>query len=318
MDYYENFPKFYENEFIRSITNNPKWTISGRTSTDQTKPGKIPLDMYALTYQHVVKGASTWAEPFLITLPELLKLYPNAANHAYHLDSYEDKVTILDIEPTCPQELKDKFLTMPYIYGEVSMSGKGYHLVFPLPEKIYYKYPVAAKKKRWIGKDNHYEFHFFHYVTFTRNMLPPSSSETPFEPFFEEMAAKQKEPAPPIPIVTLDTDDIPGANIIISSGCGVKIKKPEDYPSMSQYECGCASRIYRQLLPIIRMNEKQRNITYSFEERTAMVYTVLKKVVPYREKHDTQRHKMPWLLYLTSDMIARIDKEREQQQNESN
>lgn len=320
MEYYKNFPDFYENEFIKSIAGNTKWTVSGRTVPDPSIPPKIPIDMYSLMYEAKIKGAPHWSYPYLITLSELLQVLPHAANHTYYLESPVDKTVVLDIEPTCPKELTEEFLKMPYIYGEVSMSGKGYHLVFDLPEKIFNSYPIARKKKRWIGEKNQYEVHFAHYITFTRRMLPPSPNLIPFEPFFETLAAEQKETIQAkIPTVTIDPKTVPRYIALSNALKGVKLnKKPADYASMSQYECGYAARLLYVMEPTIEDMEKKYDHKYTVEEKAAIVYEILKQKIDHRPKHDQEREHMPWLLYVATDMAARQELQKEQNAQNQN
>ena len=158
--YYENFPEFYSHPFIKEIKDNSRWTVSGLTSLDD-RTNKKPIDIWELHDIGTLHGAREHNSTCLMTLDELLDFLPNAANHAYYLEAMEDEYVILDIEPDCPQQLKNMFLDMDYVYGETSMSGKGYHLVFPLPLEID-KYPKAKTKKVWQDKTRYFELHLEH------------------------------------------------------------------------------------------------------------------------------------------------------------
>lgn len=309
MDYYKNFPNFYKNEFIQSIANKAKWTVSGKITPDAKGPAKVPIDMYSIIHEGgQIHGAKWPNEACLVTLPELITALPHAKNHAFYLEAMADKAVVLDVEQNCPEEILNKFLQMPYIYGEISMSGNGYHLVFPLPEKILYQYPVAAKRARWLENEHHYyEIHLAHYVTFTRNMLPPSPGTIQFEPFFEEFAAEQKEQITvKVNQVNIEVDTIPWSKDILQQLANTRLgKSPEDYASQSNYEYGWAGKLMRALERLLKAMEKKFDHDYTMEERAELLYHALKNKVPHRDKHDETRQKMPYLLYVTTTMLAK-------------
>ena len=180
---------FIKNPFIASISYNEKWTISTNK--------KMPVDMFQLIYKNKISGAAFKDNTTLTTLHNIHSHIPNAANFAYYLDTRIDGFVILDIEPSCPEDIRNQLLTMDWIYGEKSMSGKGIHLVFPLPDS-FYDYPDALKKTAFIHKDRIYEILLNHYVTFTAAPLPDElvtlrGTGQPFTEFFNSMASQQKE-----------------------------------------------------------------------------------------------------------------------------
>ena len=108
----------------------------------------------------------------LVDLYDVSNILPNATNATYSLNQVLDDFVVLDIEPRCPPEIRDNLLTLPYMYGELSMSGKGFHLIFQKPST---KYKEILMSKPAIREENgYYEFLLTHYVTFTGMVLKPT------------------------------------------------------------------------------------------------------------------------------------------------
>lgn len=295
--YIPDFSDFYSNEFIKQIANNERWTVS---TSD-----KLPIDMYTFKYHHAVKGALFTDSKSLVTLPELVSLIPNAANHAYYLDSLLDKFVVLDIEPKCPDDIKQKLLKTPYIYGEVSMSGKGYHLIFPLPD-CFKDYPIALKKKVMKEKHGYYEILLQHYVTFTRNLVSPAVGTEKFEPIFIDLASKQTETSRVDVNINELKPEIPNEKHLHEILCHLDYKKtPADfYDDISKYEYGFMGFLYYNLKRQLNL-DKYKNHTYTANERAWLLFTIAQDKIPYRPKHDEHRNNLPWLLYLASEIIAK-------------
>lgn len=295
---FHDFPNFYNHPFIQSIANNKRWTVCDNN--------KRPIDMFSYMYQQKITGAIFTDEKSLVSLPELCDIIPDAANNTYYMDTLIDNFVVLDIEKTCPDNIKQKLLSTPYIYGEVSLSGKGYHLIFPLPE-CFSKYPIAQKKIVMKEQHGYYEILLQHYVTFTRNMLPPSPNTTSFETIFEELASIQTETVrKDIDIQTLQPANIPFYNDILAVLSHMDYKKtPEDFCNdMSKYEYGFIGFFYRKLKNIISI-KKYKVHNYTDNERAWILYTLTKDKIRYRPKHDEFRNNLPWLLYLSGEIIAK-------------
>lgn len=303
---YKDFPEFYAHPFIQSIAGNTKWTVSDNQ--------KRPIDMKALLYDHKVYGArmdfETEASNPCVTLQRLCDILPNAANHAYFLNAIVDKFVVLDIEPKCPDKIKKKLLDTSFVYGEVSMSGKGYHLIYPLPE-ILNEYPVAQKKIVMKEEHGYYEILLNHWVTFTRNMISPKEKpKHDFTVFFEELAKLQKEVIRAnIEIDEPDTENIPKYDYLteILSHC-VYSKKPEDFHGdISKYEYGHIGFLYWNLKKLLNISYIKAAHEYTPSEKAWMLYTVAKEKIPRRDKHEEYRNNLPWLLYLAGEIIAKSD-----------
>ncbi len=308
---YKDFPEFYGNPFIKSIAADEKWTISDAT--------KRPIDMWDLVLTNPDlsrKPTGAWSNTphCLMDLASLCKYVPHAANNAYFFDYQSTGCVLLDVEPTCPDELKAVFLGMDYIYGETSMSGKGYHLVFRTPDCIA-KYPNAAVKQKLQDSQKRYEFLLYHYVTFTRNMIPPAKPGAgKIDAYFEQMCAlaKQSEKkisfdvdaARPKPV---EKQDI--AKMTLQNYAEYK-KEPKDFDGdMSRYEFGYAAYLYAALERILAApsyNSCRENFTNSI--KAWLVYDVLVERLKCREKHASTRDGLPWLLYLAQEAIAKNTK----------
>lgn len=308
----KKYKKFYEHPVIQALAHKRRWSVS----TNQ----KWPVDMVDLIYRHrsgnwiddegrKFKAAAYRDERCLVSLPDTLSVIPHPTNHAYFLTALTDGVVILDIEPACPQEIKEHFLKMPYLYAEKSMSGKGYHLIFPYPEDIIEKYPDALNKKVLKSEDNTYEILLNHYITFTRNMLPEAdeSHTMSFRDLFENLAKEQKE---------IKRDDflldsqlkpeIPHEDKILSYLLAYNMKKKlSDYSGdYSKYEFAWASQLNRKLNVILKASP-MRYQEYNKTQRAWLVYTGLQNKLEHRPKHDEYRNDLPWLLFLAQEALAK-------------
>lgn len=303
-DAYNAFPAFYGNPMIQEMSMKPKWTFS---------KDKIPMDMFAFLKLNKFEGCQTMFENSMVTLPELLAAIPNISNHAYYLDCYEDGYVCLDIEKTCPDDIKAKLLKTDYIYGETSLSGQGYHLFYPDADFIT-DYPIAADKIVLKEEHGYYEVHRCHWVTFTRHTLKKSSGEEDFYAFYEQLCKEAKESArtdfdttkqqPEIPLL----DDIEG----YMTGCldGYQ-KTPEDFNNdLSKFEFGYFGYLYIRLYRLLE-STKFQNETYDNNQRMWILYLLGKDHIPspHRKKHDEFRAGLPWFLYLSREVVAKFQTE---------
>lgn len=305
----EQFKEFYESDFVQMAKDKEKWTVS---------KDKVPVDMWGYILEHRVYGALYNDGTSLVTLDRLLKEVPSYPNNAYYLDALDDNFVVLDIEPKCPDDIKAMLLKTPYLYGEVSMSGKGYHLIFALPA-CFSEYPIAQIKKTMTEKHGYYEILLNHYVTFTRQAIPPSNGETDFEQIFRELASEQKESVARTDIdLDIDPDEIPLRDDIIQLLEKQKYKKTiEDFRDRmgngsSEFEFGYMGFLHFKLKQILNITYIKKQHAYSDGEKAWLLYEVAQHVIPYRAKHDETRYKMPWLLFLAHDVIAKhVDHKKE-------
>lgn len=313
---YKDFSDFYNNQFIQDIARNPKWTVSDKK--------KMPIDMFSFKTFGKISGALFTNELSLVTLDELNRILPNAKNNAYYLDALTDKYVVLDIEPICPDELKNELLQTPYIYGEKSMSGKGYHLVFRLPECIA-KYPDAQKKVAFKDENKYYEILMCHWVTFTRNMIPPSVCDNDnFERLFETLASQQKKSAQNRTFTEYDELSVFNEGEIIKLACMQPYgKKPSDFKKektgeadLSRYEFGYCCHLYHRIMRIINFNRIKKLHTYTTDEIIHLVYKCAVKMIPPRAKHNELRYDLPWLLFVANQSVYEIIKGETDDNNE--
>lgn len=298
------FEAFYNNPVIQRLATEKRWTISDNN--------KVPIDMTDLLESNgrSIHGALTKKEnhnPF-VDLHTLMKNIPNAANNAYSLDAKTDGVMILDIEPKCPKAMVERLLRLPALYGEFSMSGKGYHLIFPVPKEYedIYSCCVAVKEEH-----GYYEFLCNHCVTFTRNIIPaghtPGIGTGTYQDFVDvwsELASKVDLTKKDITIdVMKDEEDTEWTdyiqNILTSDAKAYK-KEPSDFnDDMSRYEHGYTGHVYFVLLNIL----KQIKFFYTKSEMIWEVFRATSELIPYRDKHDTIHDGMPWLLYQAAVIV---------------
>ena len=309
MYYYENFPNFYKHPFIQSIANRKRWTVSDND--------KAPLDVVDYKNTGRAHGALYKDSQSLVSLDELITIIPDAANHAFYLDAMIDCFVVLDIEPKCPDDIKTELLKLPYIYGEISLSGKGYHLIFPLPDCIN-EYPDAQKKVVLEGDNKYYEILMNHYCTFTRNMLPPSDPNADPEAFdnlFESLASRQKSVNEKQFDITKEKPDIPAEEKILSVLAKQKYDKTlNDFAhddgsyDNSRYEYNYILFLYRKLniiLCVTPIQKASNNHDYTDNEKAWLLYEIAKDYIKYRPKHDETRNGMPWLLFMAQKVIAK-------------
>lgn len=298
---------FYNNDFIKFIAENPKWSISD----NEKKPVSIPAlkEKIAGALIGPLPGASQYNAGDMTTLDDLLNILPNAANHAYQLNCKIDHWVCLDIEAKCPENLKKRFLSLPYLYGEHSLSGKGIHLYMPLPSnwdkyKAYHDMPKLQEKHKW------FEILLSHWVTFTRNALPIPTSKgdgtLDLSTVFTYLT-KQVRPSKHIDVNTITKKPkIPNEKLIQLYLRDYQYSKHlgDFYDDESRWEFANAIFLVRAVYDIFNSRPEFKNMHYSDNQIAFIVYEELKKRLPYRSKHDTVRQGMPWLLYTSQTALA--------------
>lgn len=298
---YRDFQDFYNHPFIQSIAPSKRWSVS-----DQNKR---PIDIVEYKNSGRIWGATTTDELSLVDLPTLCSVIPDAKNNAYYMDSLIDHFVILDIEPNCPDHLKNEFLKLNYIYGERSMSGKGYHLVFPMP-KNFHEYPAAMQKTAMQEDHKWYEILLNHWVTFTRNMIPPATGKDGIESIFEDLAKEQISTSrSDVDVMDLKPNPMPPKHdTIITLLSEQKYRKTVDdfYGDYSKYEYGHMGFLYYRIKLLLNTHTvKSTKHKYTSHEIAWLLYVVAKDAIPHRVKHDEKRDGLPWLLYLARELIAK-------------
>lgn len=304
MTTWKDFLPFYHHPLTLKIKDNEKWTVSDSN--------KRPIDIKALIRGEGPYGATSPTTECLTTLPEIIKNFPNIANHTYFIEIENDDFIVLDVEPSCPDDIKQEFLQLPFIYGERSMSKKGYHLVFHAKDLLE-KYPILLKKTKLQSKDKSFEILTNHWVTFTRDMIEPpiqpkGDIETTVQKLVNEAAIETKE-FDPTKFKETNPDKIPDYLFLVEKTIQVNRydKTLEDHHNdWSRYEFGYASSLANSLKKVLKLSVIHQNKhRYNDSEKAAILYEVLCQKIEYREKHDTQRNNVPWLLYIAQNIIQK-------------
>lgn len=312
---------FRQHPFIQSIASIKKWTISNEN--------KIPIDMYDFMYLDKIKGANFYDEHSLVDLDTLdnffKKFNQTPSNHAFYLETALDGFLVLDIEPNCPEEIRTKLLQTNFIYGEVSLSGKGYHLIYKIPDS-YHEYPAAHNKPALKHPSKYYEVLMNHFCTFTGKLIePPKQVLYDFNDVYKELAAeakeinKQKEASIQSLSNKPNTEKADFVLELLHNAAQKYPRKPKDFtkdsdgsPDMSRYEWSYICYLYKKLDEILAVSAIQKEHEYTDEEQAYFLYTVITTVLPHRPKHDTFRNtsdcvRLPWLGYLVKDVMEKTD-----------
>lgn len=303
--------EFLNEPFLDSIRQNKRWTISDCN--------KRPIDLVAIITKGVIKGAKYCGEQSLLSLDDAIShilqwicsdrnpnpTVENISNIAYYLNSDIDNLLVLDIEPSCPDDLKNKLLDTDFIYGEKSLSGKGYHLIFELPS-WYHTMPNLQHKTALKGENKYYEILLQQYVTFTGNKInKPKNPQTDFYEIFKNLAKKAEETnSKNIKIKKeQNLDDIPKAQEIAESLMTITFSKDMDIydNDMSRFEFAYGVKLSASLNRLLK-STKYRNLNYTDDEKITIIYAVLVECLPHRDKHNTKRNGLPWLLYLAQNV----------------
>lgn len=311
-----SYADFMQNPYIARIAKYPSWTISDKEkrpvdivklieSIDPNNPKKANLDKLPLA-----KFADNRC---LVNLETLLSRFPNAANLAYYVQNAAiDGFVILDVEKTCPEELKSWFLRTNYVYGEYSMSGKGYHLVYPTPA-CFANYPQAQKKIKMQAKDKSYEFMIGgHYLTFTGKMLPPATGTLSIDNVFEALCKEQVHVDARDVDISVEKPVIPNEEMLLTGLQYVQIKKTlADFNGdESRYEFGACAKHYNQLKRmLLTVAYNPDDVEYTDNQKAWLVYQSVSKAIKHRAKHDSFREhdgqSLPWLLWMACQVIAK-------------
>lgn len=305
---------FLNSPFAEGIINNPNWTI--------TLPQvKMPIDSYALMHKGKIWGAAfdRGYNP-LITLPQLLQWFQSQSkdghficpsNLCYYLQAEHDRHIVLDIEPACPREALNNFLdTLPYSYAETSLSGKGVHLGFILPENHQINFQNLSVIKQ---EKKHYEFLMNNkFCTFTMNQILPQRDEREEKallsllmPMYETWKEHQTVRAQFI--MGMDKPAIPEEEYMMRMSGSMNLKQTlEDCGcDYSRYEFKYAVAILFRLKALMRTS-KLKDIQYTPEQAAWLVYQILKEKLEHRSKHNELREGVPWLLYIAKDSVQKM------------
>lgn len=322
------FPSFYSNEIITHVLG-PRaiWTVSDPTS-------KMPIDMRHLltgcseqcSHPGPVRGAWARDERVLVTLDELTAGLPTAANCAMFVDAPSQGCVVLDIEKTCPDDVRDGLLAIGALYAETSLSGKGYHLLLPLPAS-FNELPVAASKAVLKGPHGWWEIlQSNHFVTYTRNPTPMPVASTVDHDKWDSLWRSVAEEINNTPVAAYDSIDINTDKrpehdwyesvlhtlIARSRFFGRTLDNFEH--DHSRYEWAYAQYVYNNLLQLrvspqtISLpsgdNIAMNSIVVDSATASWLIYETLDHYLEHRAKHDETRSDMPLLLNLATRVVT--------------
>ena len=190
------------------------------------------------------------------------------------------------------------------------MSGYGFHLVFDKPNTTYqdilYGKPAIKEKHGW------YEVLLNHYVTFTGKVCEPSADciftdISEFNKLFDELASQTKIRH----TMDINTDDLPKledipqyeniVDLISKANYNKTIKDFHD--DNSAYEFGIIGFYYKKLNMLLGVT-KYANHEYTPQERIVLLNAIVTDIIPYREKHETVRDGLPWILYTCKRVVS--------------
>ncbi|MEV7870179.1 hypothetical protein AB0P17_29730 [Streptomyces sp. NPDC088124] len=329
------FPQFYGNPAIRTLASACRWTISGQIREETpgipTKPPKrkAPIDVCHLldgctsSCQHAgpLRGAFALDETCLLTLDELTAAIPNAANNAFYLQAQTDGLLVLDIEADCPPGTVTDLLRLPgSLYSELSMSGRGFHLVVPLPRN-FHDFPVAAGKRVLREEHGWYELLLDHWITFTRQPVPDhmvahvntattAPAFTSIEDLYAHLAvnASESSGASASAVDTAeDMPDIPYSQAIVEqtlASARHQLRDPGDFNhDMSRWEFSVLASLHGWMRTQLRAYSAL-GVEYSAGETAWLLYKAALDVIPARPKHNERRNGRPFLLDRAAALVA--------------
>lgn len=300
---------FIENEVIRYLAKKPYWTVN----IDEKKP----LDIVAYKNTGRIYGASN--ESCLTDLSSLLKtLNAIPAQFVYSLNAVRDGIVVLDIEKTCPDDIKQTLLDLPFLYGDISMSGKGLHLIFPCPPLD----EMTSKKVVMKEEHGYYEVLIHHFVSFTNYTIEPrytvENAPIQFQEIWDKLVETQrstikKEIEFDMNKIDLDFPRYSALYQSVIANFRQRFKKtPDDfYNDMSRYEFAVIGSLRYSLKLMEDVPVFKKYIELTEEQEIAIVYDIAKEILEYRPKHDEIRDGKPMLLYQTINSFATANKHNE-------
>lgn len=325
----EHFPEFYQNPHIKALAGARRWTVSTQKPSEQF-PNKAPLDMRCLLDggtskagkplpPGTVRGAFATDATCLVPLTEMTVRFPNAANVALYLRSGVDGYLVLDIEKDCPPQEAARLLAVPgALYSEVSMSGRGFHLLMPIPANLN-DYPIGATKRVLRHPKGWWEVLLEHWVTFTRQPIPPQrraemAALAPDQPpTWEEVWAEVAADAAPNATVVIDVDaedpGVPHADSLIKGiiGHGHGRSLADFDHDTSRFEFAVLGVYWVRLEKIIdtaAFPPGTDTEAFTDSARAWLIYRAAEHALPHRAKHDETRNGLPYLLDRAVAMAA--------------
>lgn len=297
---------FFVHPVIQKLAQNPFWTVNIE--------GKKPLDIkeYARTKRSCAHICGAVDKNSLTTLPnvyDILEAVPKQV--VYQLDAQRDGYIVLDIEKKCPDAIKKQLLTLPFVYGEVSMSGEGYHLVFPCP--VFNE--IVANKIVLKEEHGYYEILLQHYVSFTYQMIDPiyadNNASITFQTIWDELCLQAKNTTKRELNTDIESVDLNFPcyndlkNAVIRNFKSRFFKTPADFCNdMSRYEYAVIGSVRYSLNYMADFFKLTHGLVLDEIQKIALTYDIITDIIPYRPKHDEVRDGKPMLLYQVFNSFA--------------
>lgn len=336
---------FMENETIKKLAKDNRWTISSNE--------KVPLDAKVLLRSGEIKWASILKKPYpLVTLNELNQDENLlGCNRTYRLNAKKNLTFMIDIEPSATDDVILSGINFPANYTEISMSGRGVHLLVEVPKDLVNDENRYLFEERSVIKDQSKTFEYLfneHYITFTKRI----ATDKPIADFVNNQADREK-------LINLlahivESDKIAKANRVNIDGIDINIAEnetpeqttareylmsipptvklieqlsmlsPTDYNNdMSDYEwdvhVACCKRAITTMenVKLASPSPFLDKVGCMTEENfCSWAYELSKEILPWREKHEGIRRGDPWLVYQTKRAWAYvIAKQRDKKNN---
>lgn len=301
---------FDNNPTILKMASYPRWTVSTKT--------KEPLSLKNVQPMAPNPNFRRYRDDSdLVTLPEVNAIdVLKSSNRAYRMNSLVSNIIMIDIENHALPDVKNFLMTLPYGYGETSMSG-GTHLLVELPDVITFnpKYlPILthnfAKSKEWgfeVITNNHF-------ITFTKNEIPknPAPQHETLIKLLDLLTSEIKDDGNKIAIANPNSVDseIEFENVkylasLIPENIKLEINElnPKDFNNdLSRVDWQASMKI-ASYIKFLKTRSTYAPIIKEFSsaEIIETIYQIINKRLPYREKHDTYRQGLPYLKYASMD-----------------
>lgn len=348
---------FHTNAAICYLAQHNKWTISDNNAR--------PINIQALVYDNRIYGARhTQLNTDTVTLDKLNVAFPDAANATFYAQALSDHMLVIDIEKTCPPDIAQKLLCLPgALYHEISKSGRGYHMLVPLPDDEKIREQLAAITLTALrSPGGHFEVLLNHWVTFTRNQVTAENWNTLCHRAAQAQAQSQRQANTNVAsrltaaehmssegetddaVVKLREFDYSSVNTLIGDLIAHRNATAVAYASisvdeemlehvhqlphyeqlhaalssahysrtldhydgdLSRFEFAFLGWLNKQLTTLIKVHGVADN--YTPDARAVMIYEVATELLDHRDKHDTTRCDMPYLLYSATRITCTDD-----------
>lgn len=296
------FPEFYSHPTIQHLAHKRRWTMSD----NEKKPVNIN-DLFLRWSTE--RGAQCNVPETMATLDEFTRILPSAGNCAYYLDYALDDIICLDIESYCSDELKKQFLDLPYLYGETSLSGKGYHLLIRPSKKFIELNPELLTKTTLKNTQEGYEIHLRHWVTFTRWTIPAATGTASLEDIVGDFVKHHKSinhTASEISDERPEDEDVDRITQAIREQFTYSKTVHDFSDDYSSYEFGYLTKLARFTIKRCAIDTELTGHVYDESDIVWTMGDVASYQLEYRPKHDTVRDGLPWLVWNARNAYATV------------